>query len=156
MTPSEIESAVELLYSHYNDRLPASGPLKKAALRAWNQFLSDLESADVLDAISRLAVSDTYMPRPGRLRKAVLMANSQHPTPPSGPEAWAQVRYLAEAVSSGTYAEDTYHPCVLATVRQMGGIHAVAVHTNGDRTYFLEAYQERVAEWEKVHYKIVP
>lgn len=156
MTKDEVVKAVELLYSHWNDRLPSSDAPKKAALRAWNEFIGDLEYQDVVTAISAAALTDTYMPRPGQIRKAVVVRNSQFESAPTPAEAWGQVRALAEAVSSGVYSEDSYHPCVLATVRQMGGITSVAVNTNGDRTFFLEAYQERVREWEKVHYKLLP
>jgi hypothetical protein len=156
MTKDEVVKAVELLYSHWNDRLPSSDAPKKAALRAWAEFILDLEYADVVQAISAAALTDTYMPRPGQIRKAVLKACSQLPAAPSPVEAWGQVRSLSESVSSGTYAEDKYHPCVLATVRLMGGISSVAVNTNGDRTFFLEAYQEQVRNWENLHYKLIP
>jgi hypothetical protein len=156
MTKDEVVKAVELLYSHWNDRLPSSDAPKKAVLRAWSDFISDLEYKDVVTAIAGAALTDTYMPRPGQIRKAVLVQCSQLPPAPSSVEAWGQVRSLSESVGSGTYAEGNFHPCVLATVRQMGGIASVAVSTNGDRTFFTEAYQERVREWEKLHYKLIP
>lgn len=156
MTKDEVVKAVELVYSHWNDRLPSSDAPKKAALRAWAEFLIDLDYEDVVRAISHAAVYDTYMPRPGQIRKAVLQACSQLPVPPTPVEAWGQVRSLCESVATGTYSEDSFHPCVLATVRQMGGIAGVSVNTNGDRTYFLEAYQEQVRSWEKLHYKLIP
>lgn len=156
MTKDEVVKAVELLYSHWNDRLPSSDAPKKAALRAWNEFIGDLEYQDVVTAISAAALTDTYMPRPGQIRKAVVIRRSQLEAAPTPAEAWGQVRSLAESVASGTYSEDSYHPCVLSTVRLMGGISSVAVNTNGDRTFFLEAYQEQVRDWEKLHYKLLP
>jgi hypothetical protein len=36
----------------------------------------------------------------------------------------------------------------------MGGISSLSVSTNGDRSFFLEAYQEVVSKWEALHYGI--
>jgi len=73
MTKDEVVKAVELLYSHWNDRLPSSDAPKKAVLRAWSDFIGDLEYQDVVTAIAGAALTDTYMPRPGQIRKAVLI-----------------------------------------------------------------------------------
>ncbi len=152
MNAKEVEQLVELIYGNWNDRLPSSAPVKKTVLTPWHRALSGLSYEEVLAAVDALALSDTYMPRPGLVRKKAM--SSRLLSPPAHAFAWAQAQALGRAVNTGTYSEGSCHPCVLETVQAMGGISSLSVSTNGDRSFFLEAYQEIVSKWEALHYGV--
>lgn len=152
MNSKEVETVAELLLGNWNERLPSSGPVKISVLRPWTRMLSDLGFDEAVAAVDALALSDTYMPRPAALRKKILQMNSQLAPPPSPALAWAEVQTLSKAVSSGTYDPGICHECVLEAVQAMGGISSLAVSTNGDRTFFVQAYTEIVNKWETRHY----
>ena len=154
MNSKQIEEAVELIYGNWNDRLPSTVSVKRAVLLPWQRALSDLDYDEVLAAVDALALSDTYMPRPALVRKKAIQLRSPEVSAPAPALAWSQVQSLSRAANSGTYDEGTYHPCVLETVRAMGGIASLSVSTNGDRSFFLEAYQSIVGDWEYSHYGV--
>jgi hypothetical protein len=91
------------------------------------------------------------MPRPGALRKAVLinLYKTEHQiVPPSPQEAWATLQGVAVSAASGAYRPTALHECVSKAVSLLGGTAALGLHTNGDRNSFIEVYSKVLEEWE--------
>lgn len=102
-------------------------------------LLSDLPLEGCHQVVDSLAISDSYMPRPGVVRRALLSLNTTNP-PPSAGEAWANLQQVAAAAASGEYIQVSLHECVSEAVSLLGGTAALALHTNGDRNSFVEEY----------------
>ena len=116
---------------------------RKAAIEAWVPLIHDLDPAACHAAVTALALSKEWMPRPVDVRRRVLADRLDAPAPL---EAWLQYQAAVRAVSNGT-APDEVHECVMMTVRRLGG--GAGLHTNGDRDMFVQVYGAVVAEYEE-------
>lgn len=147
MTKSELMEIVDRIYASWNQSVPASN--SKTVYNAWWKVLADLTVVDVDKAVDILVMRDKYMPRPGAIRRLVKIDNTSD-VPPSPLEAWNTLRELAETAHSGIYSPvpESVHVCVRKAISSVGGTAGFALHTNGDRELFLEAYARVVQVWE--------
>lgn len=146
MTKSELVSIVDRIYASWNQTVSAAS--SKTIYEAWWRVLQDLTVVDVDAAVDTLVSRDSYMPRPGSIRRLVKLdkAGGQPPDPML---AWHELREMAENVHNGTYSPGSdLHPCVKEALARLGGLSALALHTNGDREIFLETYRKAVIAWE--------
>lgn len=147
MTKNELIEIVDRIYASWNQTVPASNA--KTIYNAWWRVLSDLTVVDVTKAVDVLVMRDKYMPRPGAIRRLIKI-DSMDDRPPSPLEAWNTLRELAETSQSGIYSPvpESVHACVRQAIASVGGTAGFALHTNGDRDYFIEAFMRIVQEWE--------
>lgn len=143
---------VDRIYASWNQTVPAAN--SKTVYNAWWRVLQDLTVVDVNDAIDVLVIDDSYMPRPGAVRRLVIEKLTEMVPPPSTLEAWQQLRAMAEAAHNGAYAPPQIHPCLAAALQKLGGSAALALHTNGDREAFGQIYEKVVLDWERQHFGI--
>lgn len=153
LTKEELKELVDRVYASWNQQVPAS--TAKTVYNAWWRILHDLTVVETNDAIDVLVIEDSYMPRPGSIRRLVIAARGGFDAPLAPLEAWQQFRSMAEAANSGQYRELEIHPVLRGCVTALGGTSSFGMHTNGDRTMFLEAYERAVQEWERETYAVV-
>lgn len=149
MTKAELVELVDRVYATWNQVVPHSA--SKEIYGAWYRLLSSLELEDCHRAVDSLAIADNYMPRPGGLRKLVLLDQykSCDSYAPSSQEAWATLQAVAVSASNGSYSPLSLHACVSEALALLGGTAAFSrLQTNGDRNSFTEAYNKVVSEWE--------
>lgn len=149
MNQQETREIVNRIYGHYNDRLPSTETLAKQIISNWEQMLKDITPEAAKQAITEIALTETYMPKPAQLRIIALTIQQKIVHPPEPHEAWAKIQGLSKTVSNGTAAQTEIHPVLKQTINDMGGINSIGTTTNGDRTFFLEAYEKNVKHWTK-------
>ena len=115
----------------------------KVIYEAWWRLLNDLPLEGCHQVVDSLAISDSYMPRPGVVRRALLSLNTTNPSPSAG-EAWATLQQVAAAAARGEYIQVSLHECVSEAVALLGGTAALALHTNGDWNSLPEEYNHGV------------
>jgi hypothetical protein len=147
LTKNELVAIVDRVYASWNQTVSAAN--SRTIYESWWRVLADLTVVDVTKAVDLLVIRDKYMPRPGTVRRLVKF-DSVEDLPPAPLEAWNTLRELAEASQNGIYGAipATVHECVRKAISSVGGTAGFALHTNGDRDYFLDAYQRAVQEWE--------
>ena len=148
MTKNELVELVDRVYATWNQVVPHSS--SKVIYEAWWRLLSDLEAEDCHLSLDSLAIDDSYMPRPGVLRKHVVL-NPYRNTPDepsSSQEAWATVQKMGAAAARGEYIHMPIHFCLQKSLALLGGTSALGLHTNGDRNSFIEVYNQVVTSWE--------
>lgn len=148
MTKTELVEIVDRVYATWNQVVPQSSA--KVIYDAWWRLLSDLGLDDCHRSIDSLAIDDSYMPRPGALRKHVLLLpyRNTKDAPASAQEAWAIVQKMGAAAARGEYSHTSLHPCLQKSIALLGGTTALGLHTNGDRNSFIEVYNQVVTSWE--------
>jgi hypothetical protein len=148
LTKTELVELVDRVYATWNQVVPQSSA--KVIYEAWWRLLSDLRLEDCHRSLDSLAIADSYMPRPGALRKYVVLQdqNKQYGLAPQPAEAWATLQAIGGASARGEYVQVHLHPCVQKAVALLGGTAALALHTNGDRNSFTEVYKEVLEAWE--------
>lgn len=148
MKKTELVELVDRVYATWNQVVPQSSA--KVIYEAWWRLLSDLSPEDCHRSVDLLAIADSYMPRPGALRRHVFHQgqNNQSSLAPQPAEAWATLQAVAVASARGEYLQVQLHPCVQKAVALLGGTAALGLHTNGDRNSFTELYKEVVDTWE--------
>jgi hypothetical protein len=149
----QIRDIASLVYGYWNDRLPSTESVKKEVLIPWAEMLSDIDYDTALAAVQELALTDTFMPKPAHIRIIALTKQNKIAHPPNEHEAWAHVQTLSQTVAHGTSAVTETHPVLLETIHQMGGMSKLDTITNGDRTYFLAAYEKNVKNWLRKTFK---
>lgn len=115
---------------------------RSATIEAWFPLIGDLDADECQHALTVLALTNGWMPRPSEIRRFVLRDRLSAPPPL---EAWLQFQAVQKSVASGTGWVEP-HECVVATMRRIGG--GSGLHTNGDREMFVEVYRSVVAEFE--------
>jgi len=138
MTKDELVALAERCWATWNQWPPD----QKAAYDAWWRMLSDLDAASVDLMITRLAVSNSFCPKVGELRRLVIGNDA-----PSASEAWSAYLKLDSAINHGTQVP-VVDEIVKRTVQRCGS----GLHTNGDRQFFVDAYNEIVAFWRQDKY----
>lgn len=145
MTKSELVAIVDRIYASWNQSVPAAN--SKTVYEAWWRILQDLTVVDVDNAVDVLIMRDSYMPRPGAVRRQVILGGADE-VPPAPLEAWLVLRTMAEEAHNGLYSPAQNHPCVMEAIGRLGGSAAFSLHTNSDRENFIQIYSKTVADWE--------
>lgn len=145
LTKSELVAIVDRIYASWNQSVSASN--SKTVYEAWWRILNDLTVVDVDKAVDVLILRDGFMPRPGAVRRLVLLGGVDN-APPAPLEAWLLLREMAEEAHNGRYSPGKAHDCVLDAIQKLGGVAAFALHTNSDRENFVQIYSKIVTEWE--------
>lgn len=143
MTKEQLKQLTDRCYASWNQTVPTAQA--KTVYNAWWTLLHDLDHTETEKTLTQLATTETYMPRPGTIRKNTL--TRQHDwNPLTKGEAWTQFRTMADAAHTGTTTtSDTIDRLVKTTVTRLGGSSAYNLHTNGDRELFFAVYDKQVA-----------
>jgi hypothetical protein len=152
LTKEELMEVVDRIYASWNQSVPAANA--RTVYNAWWRILEDLTVVDVNEAVDVLVIDDSYMPRPGAVRRLVVEKLTELPPPPAPLEAWQQLRAMAESAHNGAFAPTDLHPCLAAALQKLGGSAALSLHTNGDREAFGQIYGKVVVDWERQHFGI--
>jgi hypothetical protein len=152
LTKEELVEVVNRIYASWNQTVPAAN--SRTVYNAWWRVLGDLTVVDVDQAVDTLIIDDSYMPRPGAVRRLVIERLTQAPPPPAPLEAWQQLRAMSESAHNGSFAPTDLHPCFAAALRKLGGPAALGLHTNGDRDAFCQIYEKVVLDWEREQFGI--
>lgn len=157
MTKKELCEIVDRIYASWNQQINLKE--QKQVYEAWWRILFDL-SKDVVDSVvDEVVIENSFMPRPGEVRRrsvdAVRLAEGVAPVPAPG-AAWQQFRAAADAAHSGNSTGAVLHPLVAQTVKALGGVSSYNLHTNGDREMFLDVYARLVREYERAAYALSP
>jgi hypothetical protein len=152
MTKEELVAVVDRIYASWNQHINPNN--QKVVYEAWWRILKDLDKEATDVAVDSLVIQDSYMPRPGQVRK--LVVNSlQGWCPPTAVEAWQQFRRMAEAAHTGSYSEGVViDSLVKDVVRQLGGTQAYNLHTNSDRQQFVDMYEFVLRQREQELYQL--
>jgi len=155
LTKNELVELVDRVYASWNQVVPQSSA--KVIYDAWWRLLSDLELEECHQVVDSLAISDSYMPRPGAIRRETLCRYTPNAAAaPSAQEAWATLQQVAVGSANGEYIQVSLHECVSEAITILGGTHALALHTNGDRNSFIEVYNQVVDAWQNKLAKLNP
>ena len=154
MTKDEILKIAELVYSHYNERLPSTAVVVKKTMLAWEYALKDVSYADARKAVSQLVLVEQFQLRPAAVRKQALILAGNAPQTPTTAQAWALVQRLTNDLNTGAIERTEIHECIRLALAQLGGLPAVAAATNGDRNFFAGVYEPIVREWETRAYEL--
>lgn len=151
MTKTELCQIVDRIYLSWNQQI--NPVYQKQVYEAWWRILSDLDKEAVELTLDELVIENSYMPRPGEVRRRTV--NTIHGVfVPGGGEAWLQFRRAADAAHSGNFSSEPIHALVSQTVKVLGGVTSYNLHTNGDREMFLNTYDKIVKEYEKDLYAL--
>lgn len=145
MTKEETVALVERMWASWGSR-PENPEERKHTYAAWHEILADLNGDACNEALTRLVIQDRYRPRPGAVRREVILPLEDRP--PSKAEAWAAVQTRRGYGMTGTSPTTVHqlHPLVHAAMNACGG--PMALSTGGDREFFLDTYSRLVEEWE--------
>ena len=154
MTKDEMVTLVELVHSHYGERMPTTDALKKQVYLAWWHCLSDIEYSTAKKAVNELAVTETFKLRPAMVRKRALVLSGAAPQAPTTAEAWALIQNLIKDLNTGSIERKEIHECIHLAIKQLGGLPAIQAETNGDRNFFSGVYEPIVSRWEMSAYAI--
>ncbi len=145
MNKNDLKDLVDQVYALWNQSVPVASA--KITYEAWMAMLGDLDHKECQEAVTTLAALDSYMPRPGAIRRKVIDLRGTE-TPPSAIEAWTQLRRIMETVNAGTYSPEPMHEAVSEAARRIG----TNLHTNGDREQFIKMYDSITQKWEETLY----
>lgn len=143
MTKEETVALVERMWASWGAR-PENPEERKHTYAAWHEVLADLSGDACNEALTRLVIADRYRPRPGAVRREVILPLEDRP--PTKAEAWAAVQARREMGMTGSPQTDVLHPMVHAAMTACGG--PMHLSTGGDRDFFLGTYTQMVEEWE--------
>lgn len=153
MTKTEAVALVEQAYATYRLDLPETDEKLTAVYTAWYEILWDLDIADVKKAFINLAISSTFMPRPGEVRRATINGRIKIPQSDNAYVAWGKWLTLSREVNSGMPPSIEVSPALSTTIEQLGQT-AYGMHTNGDRDVFVQVYERVVNELEAQLYAV--
>lgn len=138
MTREELEQLVDHVNGCWN-LTPFKEDLAKQR-RTWFRFFGDISLEKAMAAVDAHAVTEKFQPRPGELRRRVLIGKI-----PSAMEAWAELQSAREAVYGGQMATPMSEATTVV-VKKLGD-QARGMHTNGDRDKFIEMFDTVIREW---------
>lgn len=154
MNKTELVDVVDRVYASWGQQINLKD--QKHVYEAWFRILFDLPKDVVDSVVDELVIDNSYMPRPGAVRRRAVDLTSGEDLIPSGAEAWQQFRRAAEAAHSGNQTNNITHPLVSQTVKALGGVSAYNLHTNGDREMFLDVFSRVVKDYERARYSLPP
>jgi hypothetical protein len=141
MNKEETVAIVERVWASWGSR-PENPEERKQTYAAWFEILSDIERDLVAQTVNDLITADGYKPRPGTVRRKVLLKGREAPTKA---EAWNEAQKLRQSLLTGNNAP-AVHPLTLATINKIGSV--ADLNTGADREFFLNTYTETVNTWE--------
>ncbi len=148
---ADFEEYVKQVFATFNQTLFEVD--RRPVLRAWWSLLKDIPLDDLYTALHEISLTAKYMPTPGMIRRHVKDSQIAD-MPPSPQEAWVVLQALIRQVSSGTQPSSTpQHPTVVETIKSLGDT-ALSLSTNGDREYFMEAYERNRMRFLTEAYKV--
>lgn len=112
----------------------------KIQKRAWHALLHDLDFDDVMRVVNRMAITSSYPPRPGDVRREVIMGKL-----PLAMGAWSELQAWRDAVNSGAETPELSE-FTKAAIVSVGSEVALGLHTNGDRDRFFDAFDRIMQE----------
>jgi hypothetical protein len=112
----------------------------KIQKRAWHALLQDLAFEDVMRVINRMAITSAYPPRPGEVRREVIMGKL-----PLAMAAWSELQAWRDAVNKGGETPELSE-FTKAAIVSIGSQVALGLQTNGDRDRFFEAFERVIQE----------
>lgn len=153
MTKSELVELVEHTFATFNSTLPIDEGRLKTVLSAWYDLLHDLSYEESHRAVLDLAVSSTFLPRPGDIRRAAINGRTKIPPFDEPIVAWGKWLTLQKEVNSGMPPSIPVSEALQKTVSELGE-SAYGMHTNSDREQFMKAYERVVSQMDKDRYKV--
>ena len=145
MNKSECEEIVSMVHALFNQALYSAD--KKTIFSAWFALLEDLGFEETRAAVIACSSEEKYMPTAGAIRRQVKIFRLDC-TPPTPHMFWAHIQAVIKARNTGTHEnirkEVAEHPVVMKTIEDTGADVVFGLHTNGDRTWILEAYNENL------------
>lgn len=153
MNKTEAISLVEQAYATFRLDLPENDERLTAVYMAWYELLWDLEYEETKKAFIKMAVTSTFLPRPGELRRATINGRNKMPPLDNPYVAWGKWITLSREVSSGMPPSIEVSPALSKTIEQLGET-AYGMHTNGDRDVFVQVYERVVTEMEAELYAV--
>jgi hypothetical protein len=150
MTKAQLERLVRTAYATFNVQMNKSEEI--TIFRAWWQLLSDLSYEDTWTAFNSMAVSATFLPRPGELRRATINMLEGTDTHPDPATCWGILQAMRKATETGQFYEGERPGALVQTLESLGS-SAFDMHTNGDRETFIRVYSKTVEKLEQKKYK---
>ena len=148
---SEFEEFVKQVFATYNQTLFEVD--KKSVLRAWWSLLKDINVDDLYIVLNEISLTSKFMPTPGMIRRHYKDSQIAD-MPPSPQEAWVILQSIIRKISSGVEPSSVpQHPTVVETIKSLGDT-ALSLSTNGDREYFMEAYERNRMRFLTEAYKV--
>lgn len=148
MNKSECEEIVLMQYALFNQALYSAD--KKAVFLAWFAMLEGLEFEETRAAVVACSSEEKYMPTAGAICRQVKMSRQRIP-PPTPHQFWAYIQAVVNnhraGITGNIRKETAEHPAAVQTIKDIGADVIFGLHTNGDRTWALEAYTENLKKF---------
>ena len=145
MNKPECEEIVSMVHALFNQALYSAD--KKTIFSAWFALLEDLEFEETRAAVVACSSEEKYMPTAGAIRRQVKLSRLNIPIP-SAHMFWGYIQAVIKSRNTGSPVnvrkETAEHPVVRKTIEDIGADVVFGLHTNGDRTWVLEAYNENL------------
>lgn len=153
MTKNELTKLVDQAYATFRIDLPETDEKLTAVYTAWYELLWDLELEETKKAFLKMAITSTFLPRPGELRRATINGRINIPQSDNPYVSWGKWLTLSKEVNSGMPPSIEVSPALAKTIQQLGET-AYGMHTNGDRDVFVQVYEKVVLELEAELYAV--
>jgi hypothetical protein len=153
MTKSELITLVDQAYATFRIDLPETDEQVTTVYTAWYELLWDLELEETKKAFLKMAITSTFLPRPGELRRATINGRINIPQSDNPYVSWGKWLTLSKEVNSGMPPSIEVSPALAKTIQQLGET-AYGMHTNGDRDVFVQVYEKVVLELEAELYAV--
>lgn len=152
MNKQELEEITISAYSMYNQILLDVD--KKNILRAWWEILQDLPHDGVKQSLIEHACINSFLPKPGELRRRHLDATSVVGEPPPPLVAWSLVTRTVEDSNAGVTSDTSIlHPCIVQVISNLGSA-VYSLRSTTDQVAFMKAYEQVVLAHQQQKYKI--
>lgn len=149
MTKNELAKLVEQIYATYNQKMPEN----ESVYSAWYALLHDLPYRDAQKAFVSIAVSATFMPRPGDVRRATINMQNKIAQFEDPLSAWGKFVSIQKNLHNGVGNSIAVSEALKLTVAALGEA-AIGMHTNSDRDAFIRTYERIVSEIDAARYAV--
>lgn len=153
MNKVEVIQLVEQAYATFRLDLPENDEKQTAVYNAWYELLWDLDYEETKKVFVNMAITSTFLPRPGELRRATINTQNKVSQFDNPYVAWGKWITLSREVSSGMPPSIEVSDALSKTIEQLGET-AYGMHTNGDRDVFVQVYERVVTELEAQLYAL--
>ena len=145
MNKSECEEIVRMVHALFNQALYKGD--EKTVFSSWFALLEDLEFEETRAAVVACSSEEKYMPNAGAVRRQAKLSRL-NVSPPTPHQFWGHIQSVIKARNTGTHEnirkDIAEHPVVMKTIEDIGADVVFGLHTNGDRAWVLEAYNENL------------
>jgi hypothetical protein len=151
----EIKDFVKEVYATYNQIILLED--EKPTFRAWYALLHDLDISDIRKAFLNLATYETFMPRPGDVRRRTIDMQQNICQQLDVYEAWSIFQSVIKNANSGLQTEIDRRPDECLALRKTiktFGESAFSMHTNGDREAFIRVYEKTAKDIDEERYSV--